>query len=96
MLDNQGKTFWELAIMGALIGVAKLLVSSEALTPRVILGRSLLGSATSCIAGVALIRIPNIDPLALLGMGSALGIVGQQYIEKLLRAKLKKTLEKGE
>lgn len=73
--------------MGALIGIAKLLVSSEQLTFRVIVGRALLGSATSMVAGIALLQIPNLDPLALLGIGSALGIVGSQYIEILLRRK---------
>jgi hypothetical protein len=96
-MQEHEKTFMELAIMGALIGIAKLLVSSETITFRVVLGRTLLGSATSLVAGCVLIRIPNIEPLALLGVGSALGIVGQQYMEKWLRSRLDKIekLEKG-
>ncbi|KVR92124.1 phage holin family protein [Burkholderia vietnamiensis] len=86
-MQDHEKTFLELIIMGALIGIAKLLVSSEQITFRVIVGRALLGSATSMVAGVALLQIPNLDPLALLGIGSALGIVGSQYIEILLRRK---------
>ncbi|MEZ7524001.1 holin [Burkholderia vietnamiensis] len=86
-MQEHEKTFLELVIMGALIGIAKLLVSSEQLTFRVIVGRALLGSATSMVAGIALLQIPNLDPLALLGIGSALGIVGSQYIEILLRRK---------
>ncbi len=81
--------------MGALIGIAKLLVSSEQLTFRVIVGRALLGSATSMVAGIALLQIPNLDPLALLGIGSALGIVGSQYIEILLRRKARAVIEGG-
>ncbi|WP_321810058.1 holin [Burkholderia sp. BCC1985] len=88
-MQEHEKTFLELIIMGALIGIAKLLVSSEQLTFRVIVGRALLGSATSMVAGVALLQIPHLDPLALLGIGSALGIVGSQYIEILLRRKAK-------
>ncbi|MGP8443123.1 holin [Burkholderia vietnamiensis] len=88
-MQEHEKTFLELIIMGALIGIAKLLVSSEQITFRVIVGRALLGSATSMVAGVALLQIPNLDPLALLGIGSALGIVGSQYIEILLRRKAK-------
>ncbi|HDR9052684.1 TPA: phage holin family protein [Burkholderia vietnamiensis] len=84
-MQEHEKTFLELIIMGALIGIAKLLVSSEQITFRVIVGRALMGSATSMVAGVALLQIPNLDPLALLGIGSALGIVGSQYIEILLR-----------
>ena len=86
-MQDWTKSLMGLAIMGALIGVAKLLVSSEALTLRVILGRSILGSATSLVAGVVLIQIPSIPPLALLSIGSALGILGQQYLERLLRKK---------
>ena len=73
--------------MGALIGVAKLLVSSEQLTSRVVAGRAMLGSATSMVAGIALLQIPDLPPIALLGLGSALGIVGSQYLEVLLRRK---------
>ncbi|WP_269501123.1 holin [Burkholderia sp. IMCC1007] len=93
-MQEHEKTFLELIIMGALIGIAKLLVSSEHLTFRVIVGRALMGSATSMVAGVALLQIPNLDPLALLGIGSALGIVGSQYIEILLRRKTRAILGK--
>lgn len=75
-MQEHEKTILELIIMGALIGIAKLLVSSEQLTFRVVFGRALLGSATSMVAGIALLQIPNLDPLALLVIGSALGIVG--------------------
>lgn len=81
--------------MGALIAVAKLLVGSDALTPRLILGRAVLGSATSMLAGIALVQIPNLDPLALLGIGSALGIVGSQYIELLLRRRARAVFDSG-
>ncbi|MBS6363213.1 holin [Burkholderia sp.] len=91
-MQEHEKTILELIIMGALIGIAKLLVSSEQLTFRVVFGRALLGSATSMVAGIALLQIPNLDPLALLGIGSALGIVGSQYIEILLRRKARAVL----
>jgi len=94
-MQEHEKTFLELIVMGALIGIAKLLVSSEQLTFRVIVGRALLGSATSMVAGVALLQIPNLAPLALLGIGSALGIVGSQYIEILLRRKAKAVIGRG-
>ncbi|MDT6993226.1 phage holin family protein [Burkholderia cenocepacia] len=93
-MQEHEKTFLELIVMGALIGIAKLLVSSEQLTFRVIVGRALLGSATSMVAGIALLQIPNLDPLALLGIGSALGIVGSQYIEILLRRKARAVMGK--
>ena len=95
-MQEHEKTFLELIIMGALIGVAKLLVSSEQLTSRVVAGRAMLGSATSMVAGIALLQIPDLPPLALLGIGSALGIVGSQYIEILLRRKAKAVFGRSE
>ena len=86
-MQDYVKSFLGLALMGAFIGVAKLLVSSEELTFRVIVGRAILGSATSIVAGLVLIQFPSIHPLALLAAGSGLGIVGQQYMEKALRKK---------
>ena len=77
------KSLVGLATMGALIGVAKLLVSSNEITVRVVIGRAILGSATSMLAGAVLIQLPDIPPLALLAVGSGLGIIGQQYIESL-------------
>ncbi|MFM0326074.1 phage holin family protein [Caballeronia glebae] len=88
-MQEHEKTILELIIMGALIGIAKVLVGSETLTFRLIIGRAVLGSATSMVAGVVLVQIPNLDPIALLGVGSALGIVGSQYIELLLRKRAK-------
>ncbi|KVD35416.1 holin [Burkholderia ubonensis] len=93
-MQDHEKTILELSIMGALIGIAKLLVSSEQLTFRVIIGRALLGSATSMVAGVVLLQIPELPPLALLGIGSALGIVGSQYLEILLRRKARAVIGK--
>jgi hypothetical protein len=91
-MQEHEKTFLELLAMGALIGIAKLLVSSEALTLRLILGRAVLGSATSTVAGVVLVQIPDLDPLALIALGSAFGIVGSQYIELLLKRRAKSVI----
>lgn len=95
-MQEPEKTIAELITIGAIISVGKLLMSSDELTVRVIAGRAILGAATSLVAGVVLVKIPNIDPMALLGVGSALGIIGQQYIEKMLRKKLQDVLEKAE
>ena len=54
-----------------------------------ILGRAILGAATSMIAGVGLIQFPDLNPLALYGIGSGLGIVGAQYLEIALKRWLK-------
>lgn len=89
-MQEHEKTILELVIMGGLIGVAKVLVGSEQLTFRLVAGRAMLGSATSMVAGIALLQIRDLPPMALLGIGSALGIVGSQYVEVLLRRNVKK------
>lgn len=86
-MDND-KTMWTilgLLALGAAMGLGKLLVSDEVLTWRLIIGRAILGGGASMIAGVALIQIPDIPPLALLGLGSVLGTVGAQFIELQLK-----------
>ena|ERR1700744_2636865 len=83
-----GKPFVGVIVAGALIGVAKLLVSHEPLSFRVIAGRAILGSASSMVAGLVLLQIPHIDPIALVGLGSAFGIVGSQYIEKFIKSRM--------
>ncbi|SMG01076.1 phage holin family protein [Burkholderia singularis] len=88
-MQEHEKTILELIVMGAAIGIAKVFVGDEQLTFRLVVGRAMLGSATSMIAGVALLQIPDLPPMALLGLGSALGIVGSQYLEVLLRRKAK-------
>lgn len=74
-----------LAAVGAAISLGKLLSGNDPLTWRVAVGRTILGSATSLVAGVVLVQIPDISPLALLGIGSALGIAGAQAVEALVR-----------
>jgi hypothetical protein len=93
-MQEYEKSIVGLAIMGAFIGVAKLLVSSEEITFRVMLGRAILGSATSMMAGVVLLQFPQMAPLPLLAVGSGLGIMGQQYIERWLRKKAEELLKK--
>jgi hypothetical protein len=39
---------------------------------------------------LALLQIPDLPPIALLGLGSALGIIGSQYLEVLLRRNAKR------
>ena len=76
-----------LTILGMMIALGKLLASDEVLTLRLIVGRSILGSATSLIAGVVLIQIPAVPPLVLYGIGSALGIAGAQVVEAYFKRK---------
>lgn len=94
-MKESDKTIVELIITGGLIGIAKLMVGHEPLSFRLVVGRAVLGSATSMAAGAALLRIPELPPIGLLGLGSLIGIVGAQYLEALLRTKAKQFFGEG-
>ena len=76
-----------LLFTGALIALGNLLVSPEQVTPRLFIGRIILGSAASMVAGAVLVWIPGLSLTAILGIGSGLGIAGHQAIELWLKRK---------
>lgn len=83
-MQEHDKTILTLFMVGAMIGLAKLLVSDERITPRIVIGRTILGSASSAVAGIVLIQIPDLDKIALIGLASAIGIAGSSFIEMLI------------
>lgn len=85
-MQEHEKNLLLIIVIGASIGFAKLLVSNEKLTWRLVIGRTILGAATSTIAGAVVLQIPHISPLALLAIASALGILGSTFIEAWLKA----------
>lgn len=86
-MQDSERGLFGLIFIGAMIAVGKLLASDEVLTARLIAGRTILGCATSLIAGVVLIQIPDVPPLVLYGIGSALGIAGAQVVEAYFKRK---------
>ncbi|MGD1827323.1 Holin [Chromobacterium violaceum] len=84
-MQEHEKGMLALLVVGALIGLGKLLVSNEQITTRLAVGRAILGGATSTVAGVALMQFPNLPLPALVGLGAGLGILGAQYLEAWLR-----------
>ena len=85
LMQDHEKNLLLLIAIGAAIGFAKLLVSDEKLTWRLTIGRTILGAATSTIAGAIILQIPDINPLALISLASALGIMGSTFIESWLK-----------
>ncbi len=88
-MQENDKSILMLIVIGGLIGMSKLLVSKEPLSVRLLIGRTILGSSTSLIAGVVILQIPDISPLALIGLASALGILGSTFIEEYLKNRVK-------
>ena len=89
-MQGHEKTLFTLVVIGALIGMSRLLVSNEPLSTRLIIGRTILGSATSTIAGIVLIQFPDLSPVALVAIACALGILGSTFIEEYLKKNVNK------
>ena len=89
-MQDHDKSLLELMAIGAAIALGKMLVSDEVISKRLIVGRAVLGSASSVLAGLALLQFPAIPPLALIALGSAMGIVGAQFIEVWLKRQITK------
>lgn len=83
-MQDHDRNLIALVVIGAAIGLGKLFAGNETLTWRLMIGRTLIGAATSMVAGVILLSFDNVNPVALYGMGSALGIAGAQVLERLL------------
>lgn len=84
-MQQEEQTLLKLALIGALIGLGKVLVSDEKLNFKVVIGRVILGAGVSMIAGAALVEFPELSTTALIGIASALGILGNTAIESILR-----------
>ena len=89
-MQEHEKSIVMIVVIGGLIGMSKLLVTKEPLSVRLVIGRTILGSATSLIAGVVLLQMPDISPLSLVGIASGLGILGSTFIEEYLKKNVDK------
>lgn len=89
-MQEHEKTIATLIAIGGLIGMSRLLVSNEPLSWRLIIGRTILGSATSTVAGVVLIQFPDLNPVALVSIACALGILGSTFIEEYMKKNVNK------
>lgn len=87
-MQDHEKTLLQLLFMGAVIALGKILTSNEKITPRLVAGRVILGSAISVAAGAALVQFPDMPPLAVNGLGAGLGILGYQFCELWLRRRM--------
>lgn len=79
---------------GGVIALGKLLASSEPITLRLALGRIILGSAVSSVAGLILLHFDDVHDLAIIGLASALGIAGHTALEAAIKYWLKNKVKK--
>ena len=86
-MQEHEKTLFGLLIAGFLIAMGQLLNGSEPITARLFLGRVILGTGVSVSAGAVLLWGPDLPPLAIIALGTALGIAGHTWFENWLRKK---------
>ena len=80
MTDDE-KLLVKIGLIGFMLGIAKLLAGDEAITWRKVIGRALLGTGSSLIAGLVMIPHPNASQLVVVGAAALLGILGHSFIE---------------
>ncbi|ACS85897.1 phage holin family protein [Musicola paradisiaca] len=94
-MNETDKNLISLFIIGMLIAVGKVLAGSEPITLRLFVGRVLLGGFVSMMAGIALVQFPDLSPVAINGIGAALGIAGYQTIELIIQRRIRQLNEKN-
>ena len=88
-MTAEEKSVLSLFMIGVLIVVGKVLAGGEPITPRLFIGRMLLGGFVSMVAGVVLVQFPDLSLPAVCGIGSMRGIAGYQVIEIAIQRRFK-------
>ncbi|ATO33771.1 hypothetical protein DZA65_02755 [Dickeya dianthicola] len=94
-MNETDKSIVSLFIIGTLIAAGKVLAGSEPITLRLFIGRVMLGGFVSMMAGIALVQFPDLSPVAINGIGAALGIAGYQTIELLIQRRVRQLGKKN-
>ncbi len=71
-----------IGVMGAVIGLGKLLQSGEKITVRLALGRAIGTSALGMSAFAFLAWIPDVPNIALVGIAALLASMGESAVER--------------
>ncbi|NUX55908.1 holin [Paraburkholderia youngii] len=80
-LNEHEKELVILFCLGAVIGLGKLMVGGEPMSLRLVVGRMIVGAGLSASAGAVLMVFQDMPPTALVGIASAIGILGQSVLE---------------
>lgn len=71
--------------LGALIGIGQMLVGSEVLTLRLVVGRALVSGGLGAASATALLMFPEMGLTALLGISAALSSLGTSGLERMFQ-----------
>jgi hypothetical protein len=86
MLDQETvKHLGTLSAVGAVVGLGKLIVSTEPITIRAAVGRSIVSGGIGLAAASAVIIVPGLSIAAQIGLGALLASLGTSALERLLQ-----------
>jgi len=74
-----------LAVIGAAIGLGKLMNSDDPITTRIVLGRAMATAGIGAAAGAAALLFPSADSIVLYGLASGLASLGTSGLELVLK-----------
>ena len=72
-------------VIGIVTGLGQLMASKEVLTWRIVIGRCLSSAGIATAAGVVLLAVPHVSPLAQIGLAAALASLGTSGLERLIQ-----------
>lgn len=73
------------AVVGMIFTVGQLLMSKEALTARIVIGRCISTAGLSMAAGLVLLIFPGAPLIAQIGVAAALGALGTSALERMIQ-----------
>lgn len=79
-----------LATLGAVVGIGKLLASTEKITVRVVLARAIISGALGLCAAAATLMFPGISTNATIGVACVLSSLGTSAVESAFQKWLSK------
>ncbi len=77
-----------LMAIGALVGLGQALASSEPVTVRQTIGRTLVSTAVAMVSTCIYYLKPDVDPLVVIGVGSLLSVMGSGVLSDIVKARL--------
>lgn len=90
-MTAEEKSVLSLFMIGVLIVVGKVLAGGEPITPRLFIGRMLLGGFVSMVAGVVLVQFPD---LSLTGLIESLSPSGRRRLSAELAKRLRQSQQR--
>jgi hypothetical protein len=89
-LNNETNTLITMLFVGLITAVGQMLSSGEKVTWKHVVGRCITTSVLALAAGSILVWVPNVSPLALVGVSAMLSSLGTSALERMLQKQLEK------